>query len=119
MKKLAFLTVFLALSSFIASAQVAPKQSASTFTNADVPVINEATREGERNKFNANIKAELGLTDAQMQTLQPILERMRKGEVKTTKALVEIKKALKSTITPQQAEKLDAFIESKNTVQRQ
>jgi hypothetical protein len=110
MKKLAFLTVFLALSSFAASAQTqtGDVQNSSAKSDAEALVIDpKGQEERAKRKYDASLQSTLGLTDEQMKTLQPLIERMRKNTAKPATYIAEIKKVLKKSLTSVQIAKLD------------
>jgi hypothetical protein len=111
MKKLAFLTVFLALSSFAASAQTqtGDVQTSSAKSDTETLAIDpKGQEERSKRKYDASLQASLGLTDEQMKTLQPLIERMRKNTAKpATYYIAEIKEVLKKSLTSVQIAKLN------------
>lgn len=108
MKKLAFLTVFLAIGSFAASAQNADVQNSSAKSDTETLAIDpKRDEERSKSKFNANLQASLGLTDEQMKLLQPLSERMRKNTEKPSVYIAEIKKVLKKSLTSVQIAKIE------------
>jgi hypothetical protein len=115
MKKLAFLTVFLALSSFAASAQTQTGDVQNSSAKSDTEALaTDPKREAERSKrkYDASLQATLGLTDEQMKTLQPLIERMRKNTEKPAIYVAEIKKVLKKSLTSVQIAKLDELVKA-------
>lgn len=115
MKKLAFLTVFLALSSFAASAQTQTGDVQNSSAKSDTETLAtdpKGQEERSKRKYDASLQATLGLTDEQMKTLQPLIERMRKNTEKPAAYVAEIKKVLKKSLTSVQIAKLDELIKA-------